>query len=51
MIAKEINGPSWGIKKKIDIDELQKKIEEDEENFLMKATLQKLIQIDLVKIK
>ena len=24
-IAKEINGPSWGLKNKIDIDELQKK--------------------------
>ena len=29
-IAKEINGPSWSLKKKIDIDEIQKKIEEDE---------------------
>jgi len=26
-IAKEINGPSWSLKKKIDIDEIQKKIE------------------------
>jgi len=26
IIAKEINGPSWGLKKKIDIDEIQKKI-------------------------
>jgi len=30
MIAKEINGPSWGIKKKIDIDQIEKRIEEDE---------------------
>ena len=31
MIAKEINGPSWGLKKnKIDIDELQKKIEQED---------------------
>ena len=31
IIAKEINGPSWGPKKnKIDIDEIQKKIEEEE---------------------
>ena len=29
-IAKEINGPSWSLKKKIDIDQIQKKIEEDE---------------------
>ena len=28
MIAKEINGPSWGLKNKIDIDELQKKLNE-----------------------
>ena len=36
VIAKEINGPSWGPKKnKIDIDELQKKIEdEDKNNFI-----------------
>jgi len=26
IIAKEINGPSWGLKKKIDINEIQKKI-------------------------
>jgi len=26
-IAKEINGPSWSLKKKLDIDEIQKKIE------------------------
>ena len=33
IIAKEINGPSWGPKKnKIDIDELQKKIEQQEKN-------------------
>ena len=31
-IAKEINGPSWGLKNKIDIDELQKKIDQEEEN-------------------
>ncbi|MDC1138603.1 2-oxoglutarate dehydrogenase E1 component, partial [Candidatus Pelagibacter sp.] len=33
IIAKEINGPSWGpSKNKIDIDELQKKIEQEDEN-------------------
>ena len=37
MIAKEINGPSWGIKQKIDIDELQKRIEQEDENLLNKA--------------
>ena len=32
-IAKEINGPSWGpSKNRIDIDELQKKIDQEEEN-------------------
>ena len=30
MMAKEINGPSWGPKNKIDIDELQKKIEQED---------------------
>jgi len=34
IIAKEINGPSWGPKKnKIDIDELQKKIDQEDHNF------------------
>jgi len=30
IIAKEINGPSWSPKKKNDIDEIEKKIEEEE---------------------
>ena len=31
IVVKEINGPSWGrSKKKIDIDEIQKKIDQDE---------------------
>ena len=35
IIAKEINGPSWGpTKNRIDIDELQKKIEQEDENSL-----------------
>ena len=34
IIAKEINGPSWGPKKNtVDIDELQKKIDQEEKNF------------------
>ena len=37
-IAKEINGPSWGLKNKIDIDELQKKVEQEDENSSSKAT-------------
>ena len=33
IVAKEINGPSWGPKKnKVDIDELQKKIDQKENN-------------------
>ena len=33
IVAKEINGPSWGQKKnKIDIDEIQKKIEHEDKN-------------------
>ena len=32
MMAKEINGPSWSLKNKIDIDEFQKKIEQEDEN-------------------
>ena len=33
IIAKEINGPSWGPKKNtIDIDELQKKIDQEDQN-------------------
>ena len=31
IIAKEINGPSWSLKKKIDIDEIQKRIEQRRE--------------------
>ena len=34
IMAKEINGPSWSLKNKIDIDELQKKIEQEDENSL-----------------
>jgi len=30
IIAKEINGPSWSLKKKIDIDGIEKRIEEEE---------------------
>ena len=33
IIAQEINGPSWGPKKNtVDIDELQKKIDQEEQN-------------------
>ena len=40
VIAKEINGPSWGpVKKKINIDELQKKIEEQNKSFVENTKL------------
>ena len=40
VIAKEINGPSWGpAKKKINIDELQKKIEEQNKSFVENTKL------------
>ena len=29
-VAKEINGPSWSLKKKIDIDEIEKRIDEED---------------------
>ena len=32
IIVKEINGPSWSLKKKIDINELEKRIEEEKKN-------------------
>ena len=36
IIAKEINGPSWDLaKSKIDIDELQKKFDQEEKNLYM----------------
>ena len=45
MIAKEINGPSWSIKQKIDIDEIEKRIEENEKKLSSgSAMIQKLIQ-------
>jgi len=48
IIVKEINGPSWGSKKKIDIDELQKKIEE-EENVSKKNDTEVIKSKDLIK--
>jgi len=46
-IAKEINGPSWGPKKnKINIDELQKKIDLDESNFKTVSTHENNIDLN-----
>ena len=47
IIAKEINGPSWGpSKSKVDIDELQKKIDLDEQKFSKKINQLNLNQND-----
>jgi len=48
-ITKEINGPSWNLKKKIDIDEIQKKIEENENNLPYENSNAKFGSKDLVK--
>ena len=49
MIAKEINGPSWGIKQKIDIDEIEKRIEEDEKKISNGSNDTKINSKDLIK--
>ncbi|MDA7837924.1 2-oxoglutarate dehydrogenase E1 component [Candidatus Pelagibacter sp.] len=49
MIAKEINGPSWGIKQKIDIDEIEKRIEEDEKKLSKASNDTKVNSKDLIK--
>ena len=48
IITKEINGPSWGPKKnKVDIDELKKKIDQEELNFVDDKSNKKTININL----
>ena len=49
MIAKEINGPSWGVKQKIDIDEIEKRIEEDEKKLSNGSNDTKVNSKDLIK--
>ena len=49
MIAKEINGPSWGIKQKIDIDEIEKRIKEDEKKISNGSNDAKVNSKDLIK--
>jgi len=50
VIVKEINGPSWGLtKNKIDIDEIQKKIEKDEISLSSKENISEINQKDLTK--
>jgi len=56
IIAKEINGPSWSPKKKIDIDEIEKKIEEEEKKNPQKddtltVNLKKLIKSNANSIR
>ena len=48
-IAKEINGPSWSLKKKIDIDEIEKRIEEDEKKLSNGSDNTKINSKDLIK--
>ncbi|MDC0855959.1 2-oxoglutarate dehydrogenase E1 component [Candidatus Pelagibacter sp.] len=51
IIVKEINGPSWGYsKKKIDIDELQKKIDQEEQNISKNTSPVSINQKDLSKL-
>ena len=49
IVAKEINGPSWSLKKKIDIDELQKKIEQEEKIISKENTNNVVSSDDLIK--
>ena len=50
VIVKEINGPSWSLtKNKIDIDEIQKKIEKDEISLSSKENISEINQKDLTK--
>ena len=49
IITKEINGPSWNIKKKIDVDEIQKKIETSERKLAEENSNTKIESKDLIK--
>ncbi|MDC0452310.1 hypothetical protein OAL65_03635 [Candidatus Pelagibacter sp.] len=58
LIAKEINGPSWGVKKKIDIDEIEKRIEEEDKKLskgsddtkdLIKSNLNSIRAVALIR--
>jgi 2-oxoglutarate dehydrogenase E1 component len=52
IIAKEINGPSWGLKKKIDINEIQKKIKKiSKENSTEVIETKDLIKSNLNSIR
>jgi len=50
VIVKEINGPSWNLaKKKVDIDEIQKRIEKNEINLSSKEIIDEINPKDLIK--
>ncbi|MDA7750246.1 2-oxoglutarate dehydrogenase E1 component [Candidatus Pelagibacter sp.] len=49
MITKEINGPSWGIKQKIDIDEIEKRIDDEEKKISNGSNDTKVNSKDLIK--
>ena len=44
IIVKEINGPSWSLKKKLILMKLKKKLKKMKKNFPMEVMMQKLIQ-------
>ena len=50
VIAKEINGPSWSIaKKRVDIDEIQKRIEKNDTTLSSKENVLEINQKDFIK--
>jgi len=49
IIAKEINGPSWSLKKKINIDEIQNRIEDDEKKPPKENSNTEIKSEDLIK--
>ena len=49
IIVKDINGPSWSQKKKVDIDVIQKKIEEDEKRLPKENSNTTIKSKDLIK--
>jgi len=49
IIAKEINGPSWSLKKKINIDEIQKRIEDNEKKLSKENSNKTIKSEDLIK--
>ena len=51
VIAKEINGPSWSIaKKRVDIDEIQKRIEKNDTTLSSKENVLEINQKDFIKL-